>query len=274
MSDDEPKKAELSTKNSRESGEGMHIRSLAKGLEVLGMFTIERAEWTLKDIVRETGFPRPTAYRLVRTLEDEHYLVFNQQTSRYHLGPAMIPALYLLQCHRDLVRLLHDHLQELAENAGEHASLAVEVDRTAVVIDSASSSHNLFQPNIPIGRVHEGLCTAHLKLLAAFKDQDELAALLAQPQVAHTVHTIIDPGMLAAQMAMVVHEGVAYDIEERWMRVCAVAAPVRDRSGAVAASVSVVVSVERFGEERRRLLAETVRSFAAKMSAKLGYSAE
>lgn len=257
-----------------EHDDRMHVKSLSKGLRILSMFMTERPEITLKDIVRETGLPRPTAYRLARTLEDELYIVFNPATLHYHLGPAMIPALYLLKDHANLVRLLGKLLAELAETAGEHASLAVEVDTSAVVIDFASSSHNLFQPNLPIGRVQEGLGTAHRKVFAAFKKPEELAALLAAPQRALTAHTITDPGLLAQEMARTADEGLAFDIEEYWKGVCAVAAPVRDRSGMVVASVSLVVALERFSPERRRLLAEMVRTFAARMSNELGHASE
>lgn len=270
----EKSKPQVTKPDDEREGGGLHIRSLSKGLKVLSLFTVEQPELTLRDIVQETGFPRPTAYRLVRTLEDELYLVYKAEAGRYHLGPAMIPALYLLKDHSNLVRLVRTHLQELADIAGEHASLAMAVDQTAVVVDSVSSSYNPFQPMIPIGRVHEGLVTAHSKVMAAYKKPEELAAMLAQPQVGRTAHTITDPQMLAAEMERVVREGVAYDVEENWDGVCAVSAPIRDRSGAVMASVSVVVSVERFGLERRRLLAEIVKSFAAKMSTELGYSTD
>ena len=271
MAEQDPEKV---APESAEAGDALHVRALSKGLQILSMFMVERPELTLKDIVRETGFPRPTAYRLARTLEDELYIVFNPVTGRYHLGPAMIPALYLLKDPSNLVRLLHSHLQDLAETAEEHASLAVEVDRAAVVIDSVSSSRNLFQPNLPVGRVQEGLATAHRKVFVAFKKSDELAALLAEPQVAHTAHTLTDPKSIAADLATVAREGVAFDIDEYWTGVCAVAAPVRDRSGAVAASLSVVVATERCGEDRRRLLADITKTFAQKMSFELGHSSE
>ena len=253
---------------------GLHVRSLSKGLQVLSLFSVERPEVTIKDIVRETHFPRPTAYRLVRTLEDENYLVYVDTTGCYHLGPAMIPALYLLKDHTNWVRLLHGHLQQLADIAGEHASLAIPVEHTAVVVDSVSSSYNPFQPVFSIGRVHEGLVTAHSKVLAASKKPQELAEVLAQPHVARTAHTITDRHALAAEMERIAREGVAIDIEENWNGVCAVAAPVLDRSGGVVASVSLVASVERFTLDRRRLLADIVKTFAAKMSGELGFSAD
>jgi DNA-binding IclR family transcriptional regulator len=273
MAKDEVNAAESLPAEERAS-DALHIRSLSKGLKVLGLFTVERPQVTLKDIVRETGFPRPTAYRLVRTLEDENYVVYDASTSLYHLGPAMIPALYLLKDHSNWVRLLHTHLQELADIAGEHASLAIAVERRAVVVDSVASSYNPFQPSFAVGRVHEGLVTAHSKVMAAYGPPQDLTAMLAEPHPARTPHTITDSQMLRAEMDRVVREGMAFDIEENWTGVCAVAAPVRDRSGSVVASVSVVVSVERFGAERRRLLSETVKTFATKMSNELGHSPE
>jgi IclR family transcriptional regulator, KDG regulon repressor len=261
------------SQESLERGDALIVRSVVKALRVLNLFTVERSEWTEKEIVRATGFPRPTVYRLIRTLEEELFLLYNPATSGYHLGPAMIPALYVLKNHSNLVRLLQGQLKELADVAGEHASLAVGIENTAVVIDAVSSSYNPFQPMVPVGRVHEGVVTAHTKIMAAFGKPEEVE-LLSQPQTARTPHTIVDPQELFAELERVKREQVAYDIEENWTGVCGVAAPVRDRSGTVIASVSVVVSIERFGLERRRLLADIVKTYGLKMSLELGYSPE
>jgi DNA-binding IclR family transcriptional regulator len=170
------------------------------------------------------------------------------------------------------VRLLHDDLQELAETAGEHASLAKEVDQTAVIIDSVASSRNPFQLLIPIGRVHEGLAGAHCKVIAAFKKKEELAALLAVPQTAWTANTITDSEVLAAELEVVAREGIAFDLAEYYPAVYAVSAPVRDRSGSVVASVGLAAPAYAFEGEGRQWLADTLKTFAAKMSRKLGYS--
>ena len=68
----------------------------------------------------------------------------------------------------------------------------------------------------------------------------------------HTPRTITDPGELAAQLDEVRRQGVAFDIEERDMGTCAVAAPVRDQTGKVIATLAVVVPTGRFDEEAQR----------------------
>ena len=67
-------------------------------------------------------------------------------------------------------------------------------------------------------------------------------------------------------------EGVAFDIEERNLGTCAVAAPVRDQMGNVIGSIGVVVPTGRFGAEERETCVSAVKAAAAALSAFLGYA--
>jgi len=64
------------------------VRALSRGLMVLGLFDEDHPEWDLEGVVGETGIPRLSAQRTVRTMEEAGYLVFNAATNRYRLGPA------------------------------------------------------------------------------------------------------------------------------------------------------------------------------------------
>jgi DNA-binding IclR family transcriptional regulator len=246
------------------SSAGLEAKTLIKGLAVLTLYSSRTPELTMAEIARRTGLPRATAYRLVRTLRTERFLVFNPSTSRFHLGPALIPALYTLKDHTHLAKLLRPNLKKLAETSGEHADLATEVDGAVVVIDSVASSHNPFQLLSTIGPLHEGLGSAHSKVLAAFKDGEELARLLS------TSRNITDPEALASEMAEVARQGVAFDCEQYVPGVCAIAAPVRDASGKVTASVAIALPSLAFERGDRQRLAGIVKACAAAMSAHLG----
>ena len=52
--------------------------------------------WSVSDLVRMSGYPRATTYRLVRTLESERYLVLNPATGRYQIGLAATALLHSL----------------------------------------------------------------------------------------------------------------------------------------------------------------------------------
>ena len=258
------------TDGGAENGDRLRVRSLSRGLQILSMFMVERPEVTLKEIVSETGLPRPTAYRLAKTLEDAFFLVFDAASGKYRLGPAMIPALYLLQDHSNLVSLLQQELQDLAEESGEHASLAVDADTRAVVIASAESSQNPFHLNLAVGRVQEGYASAHQKVFAAFKGPTYLAALLTGKDSAPISAT--GGRALGEEVAAIRREGVASDDGQFMPALSGVASPVRDRSGAVVASVAVVTSTERYDADRRERLTQLVRVYGARMSQRLGYS--
>jgi DNA-binding IclR family transcriptional regulator len=77
---------------------------------------------------------------------------------------------------------------------------------------------------------------------------------------------------VAEELDKIVSEGVALDIEGLYPGICAVGAPVRDQSGAVAAAISVVAPAGRFGPAERDRCADSVKAAAASLSAYLGWN--
>ena len=66
--------------------------------------------------------------------------------------------------------------------------------------------------------------------------------------------------------------GLAYDLEEHDLGTCAVVAPVRDQTGALIATMGVVVPAGRFGPEARDVCSRAVRETAAALSEYCGYA--
>jgi DNA-binding IclR family transcriptional regulator len=124
---------------------------------------------------------------------------------------------------------------------------------------------------VPRSRIQVGLANSHAKILTAYKSREEQQTILARPVVQRTPHTVMDPQAIAAELAEVARTGVAFDCEEEVVGICGVGAPIRDRTGAVIASVAIVAPAKRFGLERRGALADLVRRGAAAMSSRLGY---
>jgi DNA-binding IclR family transcriptional regulator len=129
-----------------------------------------------------------------------------------------------------------------------------------------------FRREVAVGRIIGDTANANGKVFAAFKVGPERAALLAQPHPQITPNTITDPGLLEAELDGVACDGVAFDMEERNVGTCAVAAPVRDQLGKVIAALSIVVPTGRFGAPERPRYAEAVKVAADSLSAFLGYS--
>ena len=125
---------------------------------------------------------------------------------------------------------------------------------------------------VAVGRVIGDTANAHGKMYAAFMSDADRERLLDLPHEKVTPRTITDPEALAAELVRVRDEGVAFDIEERNLGTCAVAAPVRDQMGSVIGSVGVVVPTGRFGPDDREKCVSAVKTAAAALSGFLGYA--
>ncbi len=247
------------------------VRALAKGLSILALFDAENREWALDEIAERTGLPRMTAYRMIRTMEADWFLVRDAVTNRYHLGPALLAPTYLSEGYAELAAIVRPYLHDLAEKTGEAATLAVEVDGVAVSVDMVETTRP-FRREVAVGRIIGDTANANGKIFAAFKSPEEVEVILAQEHPQVTPNTITDSSALARELEDVASEGVAFDLEERNMGTCAVAAPVRDQLGKVIAAISVVAPTGRFGSAAKKSYAEAVKETAAALSAFLGYS--
>lgn len=257
-------RASLGERSEEESE--LYVQALARGLTILALFDVEHPEWSLQDICVRTGISKTTAYRMLRTLEWKGFVVFDAETERYHLGPAMIPGAYLTLSYVSFVRSTHPFLEDLAKATGETVELTVESAQGAVVVDQVATSHP-FKPNLPTGRILGNMANSAVRMWIALKPEEERARLLREPQLKFTQHTTTDPKELAFMLERAAAEGVAFDMEEQDLGVCAVSAPVFGPGGDVLAVLTVVAPSDRFGAEGRVRNAEAVKKKAAEMSA-------
>jgi DNA-binding IclR family transcriptional regulator len=241
------------------------VRALGRGLGVLALFDIEHPEWGLNDICSRTGMSKTTAYRMVRTLEAMEFVAYDLQTERYHLGKAMIPGAYLMMSYVGFVRAARPFLEGLSEATGETVELTVGVAGGAVVVDQVLSRHP-FRLNLPTGRLQSSAATSAFRMYLAFLPEAEQRKILGRSQPALTPNTVTDPDELVARMAAERAEGLALDLEEKDLGVCAVSAPVLERDGSLRAVLTLVAPAERFGARERKKKTEAVRNAAVQLA--------
>jgi DNA-binding IclR family transcriptional regulator len=116
-------------------------------------------------------------------------------------------------------------------------------------------------------------CTALGKAILAYlpaEEREEVFSLLAFKLFTH--HTVRDLPHLKKELAKVRQQGYALDEQETVLGARCVAAPVMDRSGKVAAAISVSGPTTRITRERIQSIAGTVLEGARAISMSLGYS--
>ncbi|MBN1461235.1 MAG: IclR family transcriptional regulator [Armatimonadetes bacterium] len=245
------------------------VQSLSRGLGILSHFTAESRRLSLTDLSRRTGLHRATVYRFVRTLEAEGFLTYDPDSGFYGLGPAWAAALYSLGNESVLAEILNDDMQALSEKIGETVTLAVRRGDHVQIIAITHSSR-LFTPRLPSSSLValNEFWNVHAKIHLAYASEDTQRRMLAVPATRYTDKTITDPKVMAALLAKVVEEGVAYDREEQQQGVCAIAVPVFEKRNVILA-LGVVTPVERCSKDDVRRLRENLMSAAKIMEVRL-----
>jgi DNA-binding IclR family transcriptional regulator len=247
------------------------VRSLSRGLRIIGLFTPEHPEWSLDEIVDATGFPKATAYRLVRTLETERFLTFERSSNAFCLGPSLLPCTILLDSYSELVRVVKPYLQTLMERTGETAYLVVQAHTRSITVDVVYTPRP-FKPVMHVGHEVDDLASASGKVFLAFSPEEQRQQFLAWKYRRSELHKQ-DLLQLQKELQQVAQEGVAYDFGE-YFGVCAVAAPIWNARAEVRGALVVVAPVERGAVAEMEKHAEIVRDIAESISSHLGHSSE
>jgi len=248
------------------------MRSLKRGLTVLAQFTAERPEWTLTEISRQTGIHVATAHRILRTLESEGFLSQNEETNKYYLGPAAARMAYLAESHDQLKRMARPYLERLAQETGETAAVVVDVEGSLLIIDEIRTAHP-FKLLLPVGQVVEGIHLAPAKLFLAYRPPSVRAKLIRGRLAARTERTVTDEATFERELQKIAANDLAFDLEENFLGLCAVASAVRDETGEIKCAFQVVAPKERFGRAEADRYVRALREVVHGFSASLGYRA-
>jgi DNA-binding IclR family transcriptional regulator len=218
---------------------GARSQSLERGLDVLETIAAEGGELGVRELARRLGLSPTVVQRLVSSLATRGYIEKNDDTSRYRLGHRTL-ALgvtgegafdYVVAARRELERLAHDHHLNgfLSVLRGGRAIylLAVQADGPVAIRVSPGSEMPLHSTGA--GKV----------LLASLSDNEARKVVGTRRLAAITPHTITDPAALVALLPRVRRQGFALVNEENIPGVLSVGAPIRDRTGAVVAALSV-----------------------------------
>jgi DNA-binding IclR family transcriptional regulator len=185
-------------------------------------------------------------------------------TGRYRLGIRLVALATSVLSRLDVRTIAHPHLEELAAQLGETATLSVPSDPDAITVDVVRSPRYI-QDGSQLGRPSIAHATAAGKVMLAF---DGVRPPRALP--AYTPRTITDPRKLEAEVERVRRRGWADAFEEREPGLNAIAAPVWASDGALAGIIALQGPIPRFGRAPARAALPVLRERAAVISAELG----
>ncbi|HEU4363341.1 MAG TPA: IclR family transcriptional regulator [Mycobacterium sp.] len=218
-------------------------------LALLGTFDGRHRRLSLTELAARAGLPLATAHRLVGELEA--WGAFSREPSgSYVVGHRMWDIGLLAPVRTGLRELASPFLHDLYGATLATVHLAVR-DRNKVLYLDRLAGH----ASVPVvSRAGTRLplhATGVGKVLLAYAPESAQGDVLRH-LTRITPHTVVQPGVLNAQLARVRRDGYATTVEEMTLGACSVAVPIFGADGVVGALGIVVPSVKR---DRVRLVA-------------------
>jgi IclR family pca regulon transcriptional regulator len=215
------------------------VEALARGLAIITAFSPTATALSVSDVAARTELPRPTARRLLLTLEKLGYVrtsngLYTLTTKVLELGTTYIAALGIWE-------LARPHLEALVAQTGESSSMA-QLDGSDIVYVARVPVPKIIALAVRIGTRFPAVATSMGHVLLADLPRSELARVLRAPSQSGVIPRITPSRRdLERELAEVRTRGWALSDERLSLGIRSIAAPVRDSAGATVAAVNVTV---------------------------------
>ena len=248
------------------------VKSALRTLDLLELLAASKNGLLLSDMSRVLNIPISSTHTLIATLEYRNYLVRNQSSLLYHIGPKFIQLVASGNTIVDLTTLASGTLDRIQSECQEAVTLSVLQSDKIVFISNRSSS-SIVQIVNKIGTTLPAHATASGKILLANLPPDEVDRIYPKPNLPQiTERTIRTKDELKLALTKSKTQGFAYDEGESEEGVWAVASCVKSSIGISQAAVSIVVPQIRVSKVMIQKWAEMIMDAALEISLKLGFT--
>jgi DNA-binding IclR family transcriptional regulator len=218
--------------------------ALQRAVQLLAALGDEPAEKTVAELATGTGVPTSTAYRLLAELE-QHGLVQRGGDRTIALGTRLVALGRSAEegLRERLVEPARDVMGALSEEVGETVILTAPCGLEGIVLHVVETDRHSVRLSYALFRrapMHRG---ASGKILAAYLEPDERSRLIAAAG---------KPG-LPDELDRIRAAGFAFTAGELDEGAAAVAAPILDRRGRIAAGLSVAGPEHRVAADPLRM---------------------
>lgn len=229
-----------------------------RALRLLEAVVASRAPVGLQELAETAGLSKPTAYRLLRVLQEESYLT-RGDSGGYRIGTQLMALAAQVMPRADVFVDARPVLQALAGLSEETATLHLRAGDEAILVLGVDSAHELRRAArlgsaTPLHRGCSGQAIlAHLPVREVATLLKRMDSDLDASRVDHALSAVRDQGFALSQGAN--HPGLT-----------GIAAPVLTASGRPAASVAVSGPSGRWTAEKAREFAGVLTEHCSRLA--------
>ncbi|HUT48528.1 MAG TPA: IclR family transcriptional regulator [Alphaproteobacteria bacterium] len=248
------------------------VPGLTRGLAMLSAFTAERPALSLAELARAVGLTRSSAFRIAYTLAELGYLVRDETTKSYRLGPRVLGLGFAFLASIEILEIAQPHLVALRDRTQCSAHLAV-LDGSQIVYVARHADQKALTSRIQVGsRLPAHATSMGRAILSQLSPEDVRARFKDTPLEAFSKTTATTLDDLIAQLARDRAQGHVLGRSNFERGIASVAAPIFDAEDAVIAAINITTPESTLsGDDLETRMRDAVVETAATISEWLGH---
>lgn len=252
-------------------------QAIHRAQRILKCFTVERPTVSLTELTRQTGLTMPTAHRIVKALQSGGFLVQDELTNRYSLGPAVME-LARVMMHRsaneDLVSAAMPYLEQLRSVTNETVGLHCPTAEGGYCVAEFVSRQPL-RLSTGVGHTYELYIGATGRAIMAFSAPSTVERVMARLATASpsvdSEFTNPTRAELEADLAEIRRRGYAMSLGEVVASATSVAVPILSDHGVAVAAINVTGPADRWTQDLMEQHVPAMIDAARQIASRLGY---
>ena len=254
----------------KKNNEPQRLSSVTNALRVLKSFSTFEPSKRVTDLAESLGLSKSTVSRLLSTLAREGFVIKDDKSNEYKLGLSVLTLGGILTNNLDIHNEAAPVLNNLVNDTGETAHLAILDGIDTIYIHKEECNHPV-RILTHLGRRNPSYCTSSGKVLLAFHSNNLIEQVIDNGLTSHMHNSITDPNKLRDELKTIREEGYAVSTEELTEGTRSVAAPIRNHTGKVVSAITIVGPIQRITDNKISILSKAVIRAGKEASERLGY---
>ena len=233
-----------------------YVNALARGLEVIRVFSRYRPRMTLSEVAQVTGMTRATVRRFLLTLAHEGYV--ETDGKYFALKPKVLELGFSALSSMNIWDVMQPVLDTLSAELSESCFAAVLDGESVIYVARATPVNRRINVGISIGSRVPAHCVSTGRVLLAALSEEALQTYIETMTLTRfTPNTVTSKVQLRDMLDDVRRQGFSIVDQELEVGLRSLSVPVRDGSGAIVAALNVCCPSTRISLEdmQTRILA-------------------
>lgn len=215
-------------KNDNKDQPSWKVNSVAKCIQILQKFTVEKPEWQLTQLSKELSIPKSTLLNMLKTLQMYGYITrLNNQN--YSLGIELLALSYNVYGSLPIIQSATPLMEDIQEKTGKIVYFTIPLKGKCFYLEGVYPGKRNITYSVT-GRKLLMHCTGCGKaMLSGMKDEDIDKIISAYGLPKYTSTTITEPNNLKKEIQKIRERGYAIDLGEETPGVKCVAVPIKNR---------------------------------------------